>query len=102
MDIMVQWKMAIFEKGTIGDTAIFHWTMIVGGGVCALPKTNMESEAMMVSPQVFFESARRNKLIFRWGKTRYCMFCEKGVYCFCYIGKIVSLRQAPSFAPAPK
>ncbi len=34
--IMVQWKMANYLKGndpTIGDTPIFHWTMIMGGRV---------------------------------------------------------------------
>ena len=43
-NIMVQWKMAVFEgKDPIGDTPIFHRAMIMGGrGVlleeCAIPR----------------------------------------------------------------
>ena len=35
---MVQWKMAEYLKGNdpIGDTPIFHWTMIMGGRVCSI------------------------------------------------------------------
>ena len=36
---MVQWKMAPHNSSYLSNTAMFHWTMIMGGGV-PIPKTN--------------------------------------------------------------